>query len=232
MRKLVQGIHNFEKNVFAEKRELFERLATAGQTPETLFITCSDSRVVPNLITTTEPGELFIVRNVGNCVGPTDLPGSTSAALEYAVKVLNVEDIIVCGHTGCGAMQAVMDPARMDELPYVKQWLRATERVRSIITTRYADLDPAGQLSAAVLENVLVQLENLRAFPFVTERLTQGRLRLSGWVYDIHTGKTHYYDPREDEFVPLVDDGVDAPLPRRNSEHPPSVKPISSPPRD
>lgn len=222
-KKLVHGIHQFEKKAFAERRELFERLATKGQSPETLFITCSDSRVVPNMITSSEPGDLFIVRNVGNCVGPPDLPGSTSAALEYAVKVLNVEDIIVCGHTGCGAMQAILDPARLEALPYVKKWLKATERVRTIIETRYADLDETARLTAAVLENVLVQVENLRAFDFVAERLEAGTLRVSGWVFDIHNGKVHYYDPHEDEFLPLVDDGSEQ-LPRRNSDLPPPVR--------
>lgn len=226
-KKLVQGIHQFEKHAFAERRELFERLATVGQSPETLFITCSDSRVVPNLITSSEPGELFIVRNVGNCVGPPNLPGSTAAALEYAVKVLEVDDIIVCGHTGCGAMQAILDPTRLEKLPYVQKWLAATERVRTIIETRYAGLDEASRITAAVLENVLVQVENLRAFDFVTERIAAGTLRLSGWVFDIQNGKTHYYDPIEDEFLPLFDDGGVEPLPRRRSELPPPVKPTT-----
>jgi carbonic anhydrase len=217
VRKLVRGIHHFEKNVFASQRELFERLATTGQTPETLFITCSDSRVVPNLITSSDPGELFIVRNVGNGVGPTDLPGATSAALEYAVQVLNVDDIIVCGHTQCGAMQAILDPKRMENLPYVRRWLVATERVRDIIETRYAHLDDEAKLSAAVLENVLVQLENLRAFSFVAERLAAGTLRISGWVFDIASGKVHHYDPEADEFLPLVDDGNGPQWPRASS---------------
>ncbi|MBS2013241.1 MAG: carbonic anhydrase [Deltaproteobacteria bacterium] len=218
--KLVHGIHHFETHAFAERRELFERLASKGQNPETLFLTCSDSRVVPNLITSTEPGDLFIVRNVGNCVGPPDLPGATSAALEYALKVLDVDDIIVCGHTDCGAIQAILDPARLESLPYVQRWLASTERVRDILATKYQGLDEASRLTAAVLENVLVQLENLRAFDFVAERLARGTLRLSGLVFDIHSGKTHYYDPAEDEFLPLVDDGAE-PLPRRNTEPPP-----------
>lgn len=217
MRKLVQGIHHFETKVFVAQRELFERLATSGQNPETLFITCSDSRVVPNLITSSDPGDLFIVRNIGNCIGPTDLPGATSAALEYAVQVLGVHDIIVCGHTQCGAMQAILDPASMEKLPYVRRWLVATARVRDIIETRYAHLDAPARLSAAVLENVLVQLENLRAFPFVAERLAAGTLRVGGWVFDIATGKVHHYDPRADEFLPLVDDGGGPHWPRANA---------------
>jgi len=223
--KLVQGIHDFEKNAFAERRELFERLANVGQTPDALFITCSDSRVVPNLITSSEPGDLFIVRNVGNCVGPPYLPGSTAAALEYAVKVLEVEDIILCGHTGCGAMKAILDPSSLEGLPYLRTWLVATERVRTIIETRYADLDETGRVTAAVLENVLVQLENLRAFDFVSERIAAGALRLSGWVFDIQSGKTHYYDPNEAEFLPLVHDAGVEQLPRMRGEPPPPVKP-------
>lgn len=204
MKKLVSGIHHFETKVFAKKRELFERLSTKGQSPETLFITCSDSRVDPNLITSTEPGDLFIVRNVGNCVGPPDLPGSTSAALEYAIQVLNVQDIIVCGHTQCGAMQAILDPARLESLPYVKRWLRSTERVREIIQTRYGELSPEDRVTAAVQENVLVAVENLRAFSFVQERLAAGALTVSGWVYEIATGKVSAYDPDVDEFLPIT----------------------------
>jgi carbonic anhydrase len=212
MSKLVRGIHHFETKVFAKKRELFERLAKTGQSPETLFITCSDSRVVPNLITSSDPGELFIVRNVGNCIGPVDLPGSTSAALEYAVQVLNVDDIIVCGHTQCGAMQAILDPARLDALPYVKRWLRSTEHLREIIEKHYAHLDAASRVDAAVEENVLVQLENLRAFPFIAERLAAGKLTVSGWVYDIATGKVTAYEPDAGEFMPIT--GSIPPKPR------------------
>jgi carbonic anhydrase len=218
MRKLVGGIHHFETKVFAKNRELFERLATVGQSPETLFITCSDSRVVPNLITSSDPGELFIVRNVGNCVGPTDLPGSTSAALEYAVEILKVQDIIVCGHTQCGAMEAILDPKRLEKLPYVRRWLRAAERVREIVDTRYGDLEPDDRVKAAVLENVLVQLENLRAFPFVQERLAEGKLTISGWVYDIATGKVHAYDPDTEEFLPIVGHRTSSQFPRPVSE--------------
>lgn len=207
MRKLVRGIHNFEKNVFAKRRVFFEHLAEKGQNPEALFITCSDSRVDPNLITSAEPGDLFIVRNVGNCIGPIDLPGSTSAALEYAVEVLKVKEIILCGHTQCGAMKAILDPERLEQLPYVNKWLRSAKRVREIIDTRYGELSAEERLNAAIMENVLVQLENLRAFPFVAEKLGKGTLAIRGWVWDIATGKVHRYDPELDEFAPLVDDG-------------------------
>ena len=118
MEKLADGIHDFQRTYFTENRELFERLAHDGQRPETLFITCSDARVVPNLITNAGPGELFTIRNVGNVV-PRGLPGGTAAAIEYAVEVLEVSQVVICGHTHCGALQAVLDPAKMDRLPFV-----------------------------------------------------------------------------------------------------------------
>lgn len=201
--KLAAGIHDFQTNYFARHREMFERLATHGQRPETLFITCSDSRVVPNLITNAAPGELFIVRNVGNVV-PKGLPGGTAAAIEYAVEVLNVERVVVCGHTHCGAMEAVLDPARMDRLPYVRRWLQETTRVRGIVEERYAHLEGDARVNAAVEENVLVQLENLRAYPFVAERLDAGRLQMSGWVFNIETGEVYAYDPFQGQFTHLT----------------------------
>ena len=187
MQKLVDGVHAFQAQYFARHRDLFQKLAERGQRPEALFITCSDSRVVPNLITSTEPGDLFLVRNVGNIVPHISLPGGTAAAIEYAVEVLGITDVIVCGHTPCGAIQALLDPASMDKLPFVKRWLAQNERVRDIVTERYAHLDDAGRLTAAVEENVLVSLENLRAFPFVAERLAKGTLTMSGWVYKIES---------------------------------------------
>ena len=204
MQKLAEGIHLFQNDYFVRNRELFQRLAADGQRPETLFITCSDSRVVPNLLTNMGPGELFIVRNIGNVVPSRELPGGTAAAIEYAVEVLGVQQIVVCGHTHCGAIQAVLDPARMDRLPYVKRWLAETTRVRGIVEERYGHLQGDARESAAVSENVLVQLENLKAFPFVAERLESGRLQLSGWVFKIETGEVFGYEPEVGQFVRLT----------------------------
>jgi carbonic anhydrase len=203
MQKLADGVHEFQTNYFARNREMFARLVSKGQSPETLFITCSDSRVVPNLITNAAPGELFIVRNVGNVV-PKGLPGGTAAAIEYAIEVLDVEHVVVCGHTHCGAIQAVLDPSRMDRLPYVRRWLQETTRVKGIVEERYGHLDAAARLTAAVEENVLVQLENLRAYSFVADRLAAGRLRMSGWVFKIETGEVFGYDPEQGQFAPLA----------------------------
>ena len=157
-------------------------------------------RVLPDR-TTAVPAVLL--RNVGNVIPRQDLPGGTLAAVEYAVEVLEVEQIIVCGHTQCGAMDAVLHPERTAELPFVSLWLSQTERVREVICERYGHLDAAARLTAAAEENVLAQLENLADIPFVARRLADGRLRLSGWVFDIATGEVHVYDPLADEFLPL-----------------------------
>jgi carbonic anhydrase len=204
MQKLVQGIHAFKAGYFAKHQRLFEQLAVAGQHPETLFITCCDSRVVPTLITQAAPGELFIVRNIGNIVPGPELPGGTSAAIEYAIEVLKIENIIVCGHTQCGAMEAVLAPEQIAHLPSVSRWVARAERVRRVIHERYGHLTGDARLTAAVEENVLVQLENLRDFPFVAERLDAGALHLGGWVYHIGRGEIYDYDPELDEFTLLV----------------------------
>ena len=204
MRKLVSGIHSFQRGYFASNRALFEKLATDGQNPETLFITCSDSRVVPNLITNAAPGDMFIVRNVGNVVPRPTLPGGTAAAIEYAVMALGVKDIVVCGHTQCGAIEAVLDPEKMAKLPMVRRWLRETEQVREIIQQRYADLTPEERSLVAVEENVLLQLEHLREFPFIAEKLDAGTLSVSGWVFEIATGQVYDFNPDETQFVPLL----------------------------
>jgi carbonic anhydrase len=204
MQKLVQGLHVFRAGYFAKHQQLFEQLATAGQKPETLFITCCDSRVVPNLITQAAPGELFIVSNIGNMIPGPDLPGGTSAAIEYAVEVLGVQNIIVCGHTQCGAMQAVLEPERVEHLPSVRRWIARALRVRQAILERYGHLSEDAKLTAAVEENVLVQLEHLREFPFIAERLDAGTLYLSGWVYHIGRGEVYDYDPDAGEFTLLA----------------------------
>lgn len=205
MQKLQAGIHHFQANYFASNRTLFERLAETGQRPETLFITCCDSRVVPNLITTAAPGELFIVRNVGNIVPSRDrgVLGGVSAAIEYAVEVLDVGDVIICGHTNCGAIDAILHPERVVHLPFVSRWLGESSRIPRLIEDRYGHLDGEARTTAAVQENVLVQLENLRTFEFVARRLDSGSLKISGWVFKIATGEVFDYDPVSEQFLRL-----------------------------
>ena len=203
MQKLVKGIHSFQRGFFASHRELFKQLAEAGQQPETLFITCSDSRVDPNLITNSQPGELFIVRNVGNVVPTRDLPGGTAAAIQYAVEVLNVQNIILCGHTQCGALKAILDPDSVTHLEYVSRWVKSTISVKNVIEEKYAHLDGEAKLTAAIQENVLVQIEHLREYPFVAERLETGKLHVNGWIFDVGRGEVFDYDPEYGEFLSL-----------------------------
>jgi carbonic anhydrase len=204
VQKLEAGIHHFQANYFASNRRLFEQLSQ-GQRPETLFITCSDSRVVPHLITGAAPGELFIIRNVGNVVPSVTrgLMGGVAAAIEYAVCVLEVQNVIVCGHTGCGAIDAILNPERVAHLKLVPAWLREAEGIRGLMAERYAELDGEARLVVAVEENVLLQLENIRTFDFVTERLERGTLKTNGWVFKIATGEVFDYDPTVEQFVLL-----------------------------
>jgi carbonic anhydrase len=205
MQKLEAGIHHFQANYFASNRELFEQLAVAGQRPETLFITCCDSRVVPTLITNAAPGELFIVRNVGNVVPSSAGPsGGVTAAIQYAVEMLEVGNVIVCGHTNCGAIDAILHPERVRHLKFVSQWLAESLRIPALIQERYGDLDPEARVTAAVEENVLVQLENLRSLDFVRRRLDSGTLKMNGWVFKIATGEVFDYDPLTEQFCKLV----------------------------
>jgi carbonic anhydrase len=205
MQKLVDGIHQFQHNIFSSQRELFERLAK-GQNPETLFITCSDSRINPNLLTQTEPGELFILRNAGNIIPPYGACfGGEAATIEYAVSILNVKDIIVCGHSLCGAMSGLLDPESLEGMPAVKSWLAHAEATRRIMDRNYRHLEGTARLTAAVEENVLVQLENLRTHPAVAVGISCGNLKLHGWVYKIETGQVFAFDPGQGQFGPLTE---------------------------
>ena len=215
MQKLVQGIHHFQTQIFSSHKELFERL-DQDQTPETLFITCSDSRISPNLITQTQPGELFILRNVGNLVPPYESMGGMAAGIEFAVASLQVKDIIVCGHSNCGAMRALLEPEQLSELPATRAWLahaRATER---IMRESYGHLKSHELLHATVEENVLVQLENLRSHPAVAKAMANGRLHLHAWVYKIETGEVFAFDPGRGQYTSVT--GTDGPAPL-DAEH-------------
>jgi carbonic anhydrase len=205
VQKLEAGIHQFQANYFASNRGLFRELAEAGQRPETLFITCSDSRVVPTLITSAAPGDLFIVRNVGNIVPSVErgVFGGVSAAIQYAIEVLQVGHVIVCGHTQCGAIDAILHPERVAHLRFVSRWLAESTHIPRLITERYGNLEGEARASAATEENVLLQLENLRSFDFIAHRLDTGVLKMSGWVFEIATGHVFDYDPSIEQFVQL-----------------------------
>ena len=213
MQQLVQGVHQFQKVGFHERRELFERLQH-GQEPEACLITCADSRIVPNLITSTEPGQLFIVRNVGNlipCYGTSN--NGELAACEYAVVELGIEDLIVCGHTSCGAMKALVtspEPSGPNRTPLVTHWLRHADATLEIVREHYGHLQGPALVNAAAEENVLVQLEHLRTLPVIASRISSGRVRLHGWMYKIDSGEVFYYESEAGQFVKFGDATVTA----------------------
>lgn len=194
MRKLLKGVHQFQTNYFSSHREMFEQLSL-GQHPRILFITCSDSRIDPNLITQTEPGELFIIRNVGNIIPPYGTTTSgEGAAIEYAVEALGVKHIIVCGHSHCGAIKGLLQLGSLTEqMPLVYDWLKFAEATRRVIKEHYKEYEGEDLLNAAIEENVLTQLENLRTYPAIHSKLYSGHLQLHAWVYKIETGGVFVY---------------------------------------
>jgi carbonic anhydrase len=203
MQKLIDGLHHFQKNIFCSQRELFARLAE-GQTPDALFITCSDSRINPNLITQTAPGDLFILRNAGNIVPPFGAAnGSEAAAIEFAVAGLGVRDIILCGHTLCGAMRGLIHPETLEGLPAVKAWLSHAEATRRLIMENYPHVEGPARVTLTAEENVLTQLESLRTHPAVKARLARGDVALHGWMYKIETGEVFQYDHEQAQFAPV-----------------------------
>ena len=219
MQKLVEGIHQFQGGIFSSKQRLFEGLVQ-GQHPLALFITCSDSRINPNLLTQTEPGELFILRNAGNIVPPYGaVEGGEAATIEYAVSVLGVKDIVICGHSHCGAMGGLLDAPLIAKLPAVRSWLRHAESTHRIIEENYVHItDPAARLTATVEENVLVQLEHLRTHPAVAAALSRKALNLHGWVYKFETGQVFSYHPQDGQFVSVEE--TDLPALATNSDLP------------
>jgi carbonic anhydrase len=204
MRRLLHGIRAFQDSVFPTHRSQFERLAN-GQNPSTLFITCSDSRIVPDLLTQTEPGELFVLRNAGNLVPPYTAEHTGEAAtVEYAVQVLKVQDIVVCGHSHCGAITGVLRPELIEGMPAVEKWLLHAERVREEIVSQSVRADQDDDpLTAAIKSNVLVQLGHLRTYPAIAEAEPQGAITLHGCFYRFETGEVTVFDAAADTFVPI-----------------------------
>jgi carbonic anhydrase len=203
MKKLMDGLQKFQREVFPLKKELFERLAS-GQKPSTLFITCADSRVVPDLFTQSEPGEIFVIRNAGNIVPAYRRPpGGVTATIEFAVAVLGVKHIVICGHTDCGAMKGLLHPETLTEVPAVADWLGQAEATRRVVLDNYKGDEESTLVSAMIRENVLVQLQNLQTHPSVLSRLTSGEVMLYGWIYNIGTGDMESFDADKQSFIRL-----------------------------
>lgn len=203
MQKLIAGLHHFQSDVFPAKRALFEKLAH-GQSPEALFITCSDSRINPAMLTNTEPGDLFIMRNAGNIIPAySSTAGGEQATVEFAVSALGVKHIVVCGHSQCGAMKGLLQPETLENLPAVKGWLAHAESTRRLMRENYGHLHGEDLLTATVEENVLVQLENLRTHPSVHAALARRTLSLHAWVYKLESGQVFTFDPETHQFLSL-----------------------------
>jgi carbonic anhydrase len=205
MRKLIQGIVDFRNNMTEESRALFAKLAL-GQKPDVLFIACSDSRVVPNLFASTNPGDLFVVRNIGNLVPPASSEESSiPAAIEFSVCMLNVPDIVVCGHSECGAMQALVQGIDTLSCPHLKSWLKYGEDPlhklrKGFSLNRY--LSEHNQLSQI---NVLEQMQRISNYPSVKERLDKKQIRIHGWWFDIAHADVYCYEPSVNQFV-MIDE--------------------------
>ncbi len=208
MQRLIEGVHRFQKDEFGNYRKLFRKLSQEGQNPHTLFITCSDSRVLAELITQSKPGDLFVVKNVGNIVPPANVRGdtnSTAAAIEFAVDTLKVSDIVICGHSQCGAITALLDSKPVSKnTPHLRDWLNLASPVMETIKKDYDHLQGAARETAAAEENVLFGLDSLHSYSCVQERLMDGSLRLHGWFFKIATAELFAYDPETRQFSPLV----------------------------
>ncbi len=203
MPKFAAGVVRFQNEVYPQKKALFERLSL-GQSPEALFITCSDSRIETAMITQTDPGELFICRNAGNVVPPhTNHTGGMTASIEFAVAALKVPHIVVCGHTECGAMKGAMNPEDLDGLPHVKEWLSYCKAAVDIVQEIGHEHDESARMRMLLEQNVILQLTHLKTHPTVATRLAAGNLQLHGWVYDIKTGGVDAYDETSRRFLPV-----------------------------
>jgi carbonic anhydrase len=210
MQQLISGVHKFRNNEFGNYRKLFRKLSQEGQDPHTLFITCSDSRVLAELITQSKPGDLFVVKNIGNIVPPASVAGdtnSTAAAIEFAVDSLRVSDIVICGHSQCGAISALLGrPQVGDSMPHLRDWLNLAAPVLETLKKEYGHIhDHEARCTAAAEENVLYGLDNLHSYPCVQDRLANGTLQLHGWFFKIATAEMFAYDPETLQFAPLTE---------------------------
>ncbi|MDF0486906.1 carbonic anhydrase [Sphingomonas sp. H39-1-10] len=204
MNELIGRVFSFEKTVFPNQSALFGQLVRDGQSPKALMISCADSRIVPEQVLQANPGDLFVCRNAGNIVPPYgEMLGGVSATVEYAVMALGVRDIIVCGHSDCGAMKAVANPKGLDAMPNVASWLKHSAAAESVVSSGYSELSPSERVHAIALENVVAQIAHLRTHPSVAAGIARGEISLHGWLVDIHAGQVLGLDGTTGRFVPM-----------------------------
>lgn len=202
MKKLIRGLDQFRQKYVVEHQELLEQLSH-GQKPRVLFITCSDSRVAPNLITNTDIGELFVIRNAGNIIPPYGAAnGGEGGTIEYAITALGIEQVVVCGHSHCGAMKGLLKLNKLQaDMPLVYDWLKHAEATRRLVNENYKNRSEEELVETLVAENVLIQIENLKTYPAVRAKIHQGKLQIYAWIYQIETGDVLAYDADTHTYV-------------------------------
>lgn len=207
MNELIGRVFSFQEHVFSRDSDLYAKLARDGQSPTVLMISCADSRVVPEYIVQAAPGDLFVCRNAGNIVPPfSQANGGVSSTVEYAVMVLGVRDIIVCGHSDCGAMKALVNPGSLDGMPNVAAWLRHSSAAQKVVEDGYPHSHPSDRARLLALENVVTQLAHLRTHPSVASAIARGEMSLHGWFVDIHAGEVLGLDGVTGRFMPMTSD--------------------------
>lgn len=203
--ELIGRVFSFEKHVFPNQSSLYSHLAENGQSPKALMISCADSRIVPEYIMQAEPGDLFVCRNAGNIVPPfATQNGGVSSTVEYAVLGLGVRDIIVCGHSDCGAMKALVHNEGLEKtMPNVAAWLRHSHAAEKVAREGYGEMSDAERIRTVSLENVVTQLAHLRTHPSVAAGIARGEIALHGWFVDIHAGQVLGLDGETGRFTPI-----------------------------
>jgi carbonic anhydrase len=205
LEQLKDGVRKFRSEVYPQRSEMYVQAAAEPQRPHTLFITCADSRIDPNEITSTGPGEVFVTRNIGNMVPAYgEMLGGVSAVIEFAVGALGVKHVVICGHSECGAMKALLTPESVDKLPTVKSWLKnahAALTVSESLHERKGENSERPLIDLLTEQNVLLQLQHLKTHPSVAGALAAGHLTISGWVYDIGAGAVRVAEDGQREFV-------------------------------
>lgn len=206
LEKLKDGFRRFRSDVYPERQAMYARAASDEQRPHTLFIACADSRVDPNTITQSDPGEVFVTRNIGNMVPAYgEMLGGVSAVIEFAVSSLKVQHIVICGHTDCGAMKALLTPDSVKSMPTVTSWLTNAKAALSVAETLHTKVDWRRDLLSVLTEqNVLLQLQHLKTHPAVAGAMAMGELTVSGWVYDIGKGQVSIAEDNQRDFVPVT----------------------------
>jgi len=206
LEQLKAGIRRFQTEIYPEQAEMFRRAVSVPQEPHTLFIACSDSRIDPELITQSNPGELFVLRNIGNLIPPYgEMMGGVSAVIEYAVSLLKVRHVVICGHADCGAMKGLLAPESVQPLPAVKNWL--TNAATALCVAEALDErnqgDPVDFIRRVTEQNVLLQIQHLRTHASVAAAMVRDELTISGWVYEIGTGEVRIWEEAKKAFVPV-----------------------------